>query len=89
MFSGNLCTILDLSNFITSNVTNFSNMFYNCTALTTLDIRNFTINSNATTTDMFTNIPNNCLVIVKDDPTKAQVLLINSNLTNVKTVAEL
>ena len=81
-------TNLNLSNFNTSNVTNMRNMFYNCQSLTNLDIRNFTFEKVTNTIAMFTDIPANCLIIVKDETAKSFVLSVRSDLTNVKTVAE-
>ena len=82
-------TLLDLSNFNTSNVTNMNNMFYNCSQLTKLDIRNFTFTKVTYYSSIFNNIPADCLIIVKDDDAKTWVLARRSDLTNVKTVAEL
>ena len=45
--------ILNLSNFITDNVTNFSNMFNNCNSLIKLNLNNFEINKSAKMKDMF------------------------------------
>jgi surface protein len=89
MFSG--CKSLkglDLSNFITNNVTNMSRMFYGCKKLTTLDIRNFTFDKVTSYSNMFSNVPANCLIIVKGETEKEWVLARRSDLTNVKTVAE-
>lgn len=89
MFRGVACTELDLSNFNTSKVTDMSNMFYQCSKLTKLDIRNFDFTNVKTYSNVFASVPTNCLIIVKDDTAKAWVKARNSNLTNVKTVAEL
>ena len=82
-------TLLDLSNFNTNNVTNMSYMFYNCSQLTKLDIRNFIFTKVTNYSSIFNNIPADCLIIVKDDDAKTWVLARRSDLTNVKTVAEL
>ena len=80
---------LDLSNCNTSTVTNMTYMFYNCKALTELDIRLFSFSNVKNYSDMFYNVPVGCLIIVKDDTAKSWVLARRSDLTNVKTVAEL
>jgi hypothetical protein len=39
-------------------------------------------------TNMFTGVPSNCLIIVKDSTQKTWLQSKFSNLTNIKTVAE-
>lgn len=82
-------TELDLSSFDTSKVVYMGSMFMYCMALTKLDIRNFTFNNVTSYDRMFEGIPADCLIIVKDNAAKTWVLARRSNLTNVKTVAEL
>ena len=82
-------TTLDLSGWDTSNVTNMSSMFYNCSKLTTLDIRNFNFTKVSSYNNMFYGVPATCKIIVKDETAKNWVLARRSDLTNVKTVAEL
>lgn len=87
-------TSLDLSNFETSNVTNMSYMFSYCKNLKMLDIRNFTFDKVTSYSGMFgdasyNQVPSDCLIIVKGETEKQWVLARRSNLTNVKTVAEL
>lgn len=80
---------LDLSNwdFAPTNVSYFVN---NCSMLKKLDIRKMDFsNVTAQYTNAFTNIPNDCLIIVKDDTQKTWITEKFTNLTNVKTVAEL
>lgn len=84
-----ILTTLDLSGWDTSNVTNMSSMFYNCNKLTTLDIRNFNFTKVSSYNNMFYGVPATCKIIVKDDTAKSWVLARRSDLTNVKTVAEL
>ena len=81
-------TSLNLSNFNTSKVTNMVVMFAYCTNLTNLDIRNFDFTTVTSSTNMFLSVPNDCLIIVKDDTAKTWITSKFSNLTNVKTVAE-
>lgn len=88
-YSCSSLTSLDLSNFITSNVTNISRMFQNCSSLTSLDIRNFDFSNVTSYLDMFYDVPANCLIIVKDDMAKTWITSKFTDLTNVKTVAEL
>ena len=79
---------LDLSNFDMSNVTSMQSMFNMCSSLLKLDIRTFT-NTNIISSYIFSGVPSSCEIIVKDDTVKAWVLARQSNLTNVKTVAEI
>lgn len=80
---------INLSNFYTPVLTNTSFMFYECYALQKLDIRNMTFDNVTNSTNMFKSVPNNCEIIVKDDTQKTWITSKFSNLTNVKTVAEL
>ena len=59
MFNGcNSLKSLNLSNFITSSVTDMSKMFYNCNSLNVLDISNFDMRGidSDTSEDMFENM---------------------------------
>jgi surface protein len=85
-------TRLDLSSWTTPALTNVKNMFYNCTSLTYLDLRNASFSKVTSTsyyTDMFTGVPADCEIIVKDDTQKSWITARFTTLTNVKTVAEL
>ena len=82
-------TNLSLSNFNTSNVTNMQQMFYNCSRLKNLDIRNFDFSNVTSYNNIFSNVPADCLIIVKDDTAKTWITSKFTTLTNVKTVAEL
>jgi surface protein len=82
-------TELDLSSFDTSNVTNMNQMFSYCGKLAKLDIRNFAFDKVTTYKSIFDYVPADCEIIVKDDTAKEWVLTARSDLTNVKTVAEL
>ena len=87
MFSG--CTYLDslyLNNFNTSNVTDMSYMFYDCSSLVSLDIRNFTFDKVTSYDEMFTNVPNNCYILVKSQKEKDWITSKFTNLTNVKII---
>lgn len=94
MFQGcNQLESLDLSNFVTNssydNKLSMSYMFSGCTNLKHLDIRNMALNSSIISyTNMFHNIPKDCEIIVKDDTAKNYASVWESDLTNVKTVAE-
>ena len=90
----NSCTLLtelDLSGLIiNTNIYNTANMFNGCTNLTKIDIRNLKLDNNiAAYGGMFNGVPNDCEIIVKDDTAKTWITSNFSNLTNVKTVAEL
>lgn len=82
-------TSLDLSSFVTSKVTNMQAIFYSCKSLQKLDIRNFDFSLVSTYGNMFNSVPAGCEIIVKDDGARSWVLARRSDLTNVKTVAEL
>ena len=82
-------TFLDLSSFDTSNITSMKQMFLDCQKLEHLDIRNFTFDKVTNYTNMFVSVPNDCLIIVKSETEKQWLTSRFSNLTNVKTVAEL
>jgi surface protein len=82
-------TELDLSSFDTSNVTNMSYTFRGCLKLTVLDIRSFDFTKVTSFSGIFGSVPTDCEIIVKDETAKAWVLDKRSDLTNVKTVAEL
>jgi surface protein len=90
----NSCTLLtelDLSGLIiNTNIYNTSNMFNGCTNLTKIDIRNLKIDGNIYSYNgMFNYVPDNCLIIVKDDTAKTWITSKFTNLTNVKIVSEL
>ena len=80
---------LDLSNFNTNNVTDMSGMFSGCERLQRLDLRNFNFSNVNNYNSMLINVPNNCLIIVKDNTAKNWILSKFTQLTNVKTVAEI
>jgi len=81
-------TTLDLSTFSTSALGDTRRMFSGCTSLEKIDMRNFNFSNLSSTNAMFLNVPNNCLIIVKDNTAKTWMNNNFSNLTNVKTVAE-
>lgn len=90
MFSDCLkITEINLSNFYTPVLTTTSFMFYNCRQLQHIDIRNMTFDNVTDYNNMFRSVPNNCEIIVKDNTQKTWITSKFSNLTNVKTVAEL
>lgn len=87
-FQNTRARTLDLSTWTTENVTTFQSMFNMAMFLQFLDIRNFTFNTNANTSSMFSMV-SNCTVIVKDEATKTKVKsLMSSNNNTVLTVAE-
>ena len=94
MFNNLKLTSLDLSNFVTTSLTSTYQMFINCTKLIHIDIRNFDFSKVTSSGDMFgsnavSGVPDDCLIIVKDDTAKEWITSKFSRLTNVKTVAEL
>lgn len=92
-YTGKLET-LDLSSFHTPKLTTTSQMFYNCTNTTRIDMRNFDFSNITNHSNMFgsgysSGPPNDCLIIVADDTQKNWITSKFTRLTNVKTVAEL
>lgn len=81
-------TYLDLKNLKTASGTSIGSMFLYCGKLEYLDIRNMTL-SLCSGSGVFTDVPANCEIIVKDDTEKEWILSQRSDFTNVKTVAEL
>lgn len=83
----NLCNFTPKYNMVTNS------MFYGCTALEEIDMRNFDFSKVSGYNQMFGTtgqyVPDNCLIIVKDDTQKQWLNTNFSFLTNVKTVAEL
>ena len=82
-------TNLDLSKWNTNKVKNMNSIFASCSKLMNLDIRNFDFSNVTSYTNMFKNVPTDCLIIVKDDTAKTWITEKFTKLTNVKTVAEL
>lgn len=78
----------DLSTIKSSKVTSMYGVFKDCKKLEKLDIRSMSFESVTEYTDMFTNVPATCLIIVKDATAKSWITSKFTNLTNVKTVAE-
>ena len=85
----NRLTELDLSTWETSSLTTIKEIFYVCSALTKLDIRNFDFTKVTSYSKAFTSVPDTCEIIVKDDTARTWITSKFTNLTNVKTVAEL
>lgn len=81
-------TEFDLSNLDLSNVTDVSYMFYYCQSAEKIDIRTLDDTKITVSTQMMTNVPTNCLIIVKDDAFKSFLQGKFPSLTNIKTVAE-
>ena len=80
---------VNLKNISTPNLIRVQNMFSGCTALEEIDIRNFDFsNVGNYYTDMFANVPTNCLIIVKDTTQKTWMNTKFPSMTNVQTVSE-
>lgn len=85
----NKLTSLDLSSWNVTGSPDVRMMFYGLSSLKKLDIRNFDITTSSSyASQMFSNIPTDCEIIVKDDRMKAFVLERFTTATNVKTVEE-
>lgn len=79
---------LDLSTWTAPSLTSMNNTFDGCQSLQKLDIRKLELTNVNNYTNVFSSIPANCLIIVKDENNKNWVLARRSDFTNVKTVAE-
>lgn len=79
---------IDLSEFYIPYVQNITAMFRGCYSLEKLDIRTFIFSNFSIYGNLFTNVPTDCEIIVKDDEQKQWVNTNFSSYTNVKTVAE-
>lgn len=91
----NSCTALeevDLSFIANAANINVSYMFQNCASLKKIDIRNWQINKITTTSNysgVFTNVPNGCQIIVKDESCRSWVKARKSGFTNIVLASEL
>lgn len=81
-------TTIDLSSFVTENVSNITCMFSGCTSLQFIDLRKADFTNIGTKLNVFSNVPTNCLIIVKDTTQKDWFTTNFPSMTNVQTVAE-
>ena len=81
---------LDLSSWDCNYLSNASYLFQSCSSLMKIDMRTFLFNNIASSyrRNMFSGVPTNCLIIVKDQTQKNKVASDYPEMTNVKTVAE-
>lgn len=81
---------INLKNATFRSVYYASSIFKDAKKLEEIDLRSavFSTRTSASLNNVFTGIPTNCLIIVKNETEKAWVLAQRSDLTNVKTVAE-
>lgn len=80
-------TRLDLSSFKTSQVCNMQEMFSGCSSLSYLDISSFEFVGLSTEADwdnMFTDVPADCEILVKDETAKSWLNTNFPTMTNVK-----
>ena len=68
--------------------TNISYLFEGCSGLKKIDIRNFSFDNVTSYSSMFSTVPTNCKIIVKDDNAKSWLKSKFSSFSNIKTVAE-
>lgn len=83
---------VDLSGVTTSSNVQCQYMFQNCAKLKKIDIRNWQINKITTGsyyTEMFTNVPNDCQIIVKDANCRNWIKSRKSTFTNVVLPSEI
>lgn len=81
-------TTLDISHFDMSRITNGSYIFDNCQKLSFLNISSWDLTQVTSIGSMFSSVPTSCLIIVKDDASKAWMNSKFASYTNVKTLAE-
>lgn len=83
-------TEIDMSGIVNGANTRVVYMFGGCTSLTKIDMRSFNFSNISTSycNDIFTEVPDDCLIIVANSTYKSWITSRYSNLTNVKTVAE-
>ena len=79
--------VLDLSGLVGITY-RMSSAFNGCTSLEKLDIRGLTFGNGISFSSMLNNVPNTCLIIVKDDTAKTWINTNFSSYTNVKTASE-
>jgi len=90
MFHGmSALTSLDLSSFVTTNVTNMSYMFEKTNNLTTLNLSNATFNSVTTYSGMFTGTKSGITITAKDETAKTwlEARLTDVSKTGTVTIA--
>ena len=83
---------IDLSGVTTASNVQAQYMFQNCAKLKKLDIRNWQINKITTSSyyvEMFTNVPNDCQIIVKDANCRSWIKSRKSTFTNVVLPSEI
>ena len=91
MFSGDLLlTRLDLSSWITQNIINVEGLFKNCSGLTEIDVRNFDfthkpdgITALIEQADVFTGVPDNCVIWVGGETQYNAIHAVYPNLTGI------
>lgn len=79
---------IDLSTWTAPSLTSMNNTFDGCQGLQKLDIRKLELTNVNNYINVFSGIPTNCLIIVKDQNNKNWVLARRSDFTNVQTVEE-
>lgn len=80
---------LDLKNFYSgATYIDARTMFNGCSNLEFLDMRSFDFTQISQSGNMFTSVPTDCLIVVKDTTQKEWFTTKFPDLTNVKTVAE-
>lgn len=90
MFDG--CTSLQtikIPNFkLSSSFNTWRYAFRNCTSLEYLDVRSVNFAGINNIAQSFLNVPNNCLILVKDTASKNAILTKFSNLTNIQIASQ-
>lgn len=90
LFDGctSLTTVIFGDNIKNNNFTDMNYLFNKCSSLAHVDARNLSFTNVSSKTNMMTNVPTNCEIIVADQTQKDWFATNFSSYTNVKTVAE-
>lgn len=81
-------TEVNLASLTSDGLTDMDYMFFQCSSLQKVDVRNFTFSKVVNMTDWLKKVPSSCLFIVKDDTEKNWFASKCSWMKNVKTLAE-
>ena len=79
---------IDFSKNNCQNIVSIGSIFSNCSSLKFIDMRTFNLSKVSYSTNAFTGVPTDCLIIVKDTADKNWMASKFASWTNVKTVAE-
>ena len=85
MFNGcSSLTVIDLSSFAPMNSFGCNGMFYQCSSLKKLNLSSLDFSKISSSGDMFTGVPTDCEILVKDESAKTWMNTNFPTMTNVK-----